>query len=90
MGQYVENQATQTAQNVPTTPTSYPTSTTAKTYRIILEQDEDGRIVAKCLDLQGVVTDGETENEAIKNVCEAIEAMLEARSLDKDFNLIIV
>jgi len=66
------------------------TSATKQTYRIVLKQDEDGRIVARCLDLEGVVTDGATEEEAIANVYEALEAMLEVRGLEKDFNLIVV
>ena len=66
------------------------TSATKQTYRIVLNQDEDGRIVARCLDLQGVVTDGATEEEAMKNSYEATEAMLEVRGLEKDFNLIVV
>lgn len=64
------------------------TSIVSEVYKVFLEQDEDGRFVATCPDLQGVVTDGATEREALKNVHEAIEAMLEARGLNKEFNLI--
>ncbi|MCE9652621.1 MAG: type II toxin-antitoxin system HicB family antitoxin [Nitrosarchaeum sp.] len=47
-------------------------------FRITLKKDEDGRYVATCQDLQGVVTDGKTEDEAMKNAFEAIQAMLES------------
>ena len=63
---------------------------TKQSYRIVLEEDEDGRIVARSLDLQGLVTDGATEDEAIRNAYEAAEGILEARGLEKEFNLIIV
>ena len=45
-----------------------------------LESDEDNRIVAKCLDLQGAVTDGKNECEALDNIREAIQGIEEARS----------
>jgi predicted RNase H-like HicB family nuclease len=80
----------QTGQHVQLLPPASRTSATKQTYRVVLSQDEDGRIVARCLDLQGVVTDGATEDEAIENVYEALEAMLEARGLEKDFNLIVI
>ena len=65
-------------------------SITKTTYRLVLTVDEDGRIVVTCPDLQGVVTDGATVDEALENAYEAVEAMLEARGLDKEFNLIVV
>jgi len=58
-------------------------------YRIVLEKDENGRIVVRCLDLPGVVTDGLDEREAIRNAFEAVQAMLESQGLKKEFNLII-
>jgi predicted RNase H-like HicB family nuclease len=57
-----------------------------KSYRIVLEKDEDGRVVVRSPDLQGVVTDGADENEAIKNAFEAVEAIL---GREMGFNLII-
>ncbi|MCA2003797.1 MAG: type II toxin-antitoxin system HicB family antitoxin [Candidatus Nitrosotenuis sp.] len=60
-----------------------------KNYRISLQKDEDGRIVAKCLDLKGVVTDGANEEEAITNAYEAIQAMLESMGITEEFNLIV-
>ena len=46
--------------------------------RIKLEQDEDGRWIGTCPDIQGVVTDGATERECITNLSNAITAMKEA------------
>jgi predicted RNase H-like HicB family nuclease len=54
-----------------------------KSYRIVLEKDE---VVVRSPDLQGVVTDGADENEAIKNAFEAVEAIL---GREMGFNLII-
>ncbi|MCX8035482.1 MAG: type II toxin-antitoxin system HicB family antitoxin [Candidatus Sumerlaeia bacterium] len=48
-------------------------------FTVVLEKDEDGRIVAICPALQGCYTEGETEDEAIANIREAIEAHIESR-----------
>ena len=65
-------QATSVAANAAIT-NSY--SISFKPYNIELKQDEDGRIVARCLDVQGAVSDGECESEALDNVLEAIRAI---------------
>jgi len=58
------------------------------TYKVILKPDEDGRFVATCPDLQGVVTDGATEEEAMENIRYAINDMLNALGItNKEFNL---
>lgn len=62
---------------------------TKQVYRVILETDEDNRVVAKCIDFKGVVTDGVNEDEAIKNMYEALDAFLEAQGINKEFNLIV-
>ena len=59
------------------------------TYQIILEKDEDGSVVVSRPDLQGVVTDGATEEDAIKNAYEAVQAMLESLNRIEEFNLIV-
>ena len=59
-------------------------------YRINLEQDEDGRIVASSPDLQGLATDGANEDEVIKNVHEAVLALIEAQDLPQDSSLIFI
>ncbi len=66
------------------------TSSSKKSYSIILEKDEDGRIVVRSPDLQGVVTDGVNKDEALRNAIESINAVLETRGLDKEYNLIVI
>ena len=60
-----------------------------RSYRIVLEKGQDGWIVVRCPDLQGVVTQGKTEAEAIRNAIEAIELMLEELGKDNKFNIIV-
>jgi predicted RNase H-like HicB family nuclease len=52
------------------------------TYTVILEPDEDGGYVAACPSLPGVVTEGETVEEALAMAKDAIAGYLE--SLRKD------
>lgn len=47
-------------------------------YRVIIEKDEDGALVAKVPDLPGCATEGKTREELMKNAKEAIQAYLEA------------
>ena len=47
-------------------------------YRVIIEKDEDGILVAKVPDLRGCATEGKTRAEVMKNVKEAIQTHLEA------------
>ncbi|MGI0057529.1 MAG: type II toxin-antitoxin system HicB family antitoxin [Nitrosarchaeum sp.] len=62
-----------------------PTKSTVEIYQVILKQDEDGRFVATVPSLPGVVTDGTTEDEALENVSYAINDMLDAQGLRKEF-----
>ena len=50
--------------------------------KIVLEHGIDGYIVAHCPALKGCVTQGRTEDEALKNIKEAIELYLEADPRD--------
>lgn len=59
------------------------------TYIVILKEDEDGRFVATCPQLQGMVTDGATEREALENSHDAIEAILEDMGDMKEFNIVV-
>jgi predicted RNase H-like HicB family nuclease len=59
-------------------------------YMIKLSRDEDGRIVVRCPSLQGVVTDGADEQEAIRNALDAINGILEARKMDKEYNITVI
>ena len=41
-------------------------------YPVVLEQDETGGFVAYCPTLKGCVSQGETEEEALENIRDAI------------------
>lgn len=44
---------------------------------ILIEQDEDGFFVAEVPDLPGCLSQGNTEEEALANIKEAVEGWLE-------------
>ena len=46
--------------------------------QVILYQDEDGFWVAECPSLPGCNTQGETREEALENIRDAIEGYIEA------------
>ena len=48
-------------------------------YRVIIEQDEDGKFIASVPSLQGCYTEGETFEEAIRNVKDVLKLHLAAR-----------
>ncbi len=50
--------------------------------KIVIENGMDGYITAYCPALKGCITQGKTEQEAIKNLKEAIELYLEADPMD--------
>ena len=56
-------------------------------FHVVLEQAEDGWIVAECPALPGCVSQGETEREAIENIKEAITAWLWAEDQKAIANL---
>ena len=66
---------------------SVSTSVPVEVYFVELKQDEGGRFVATVPALPGVVTDGATEDEALDNAREAIDAMLESLGTKKAFML---
>ena len=47
---------------------------------VTLERDETGMVVAECPSIPGCVSQGKTEDEAVANVREAIQACIEARA----------
>lgn len=47
---------------------------------VTLERDETGMIVAECPAIPGCVSQGQTEEEALANIREAIVACLEVRA----------
>ncbi|MBI3759382.1 MAG: type II toxin-antitoxin system HicB family antitoxin [Deltaproteobacteria bacterium] len=51
-------------------------------FLVTLEHDEDGWIVAECPSLPGCLSQGRTTDEALANICEAIEVSLETRQAE--------
>ena len=47
---------------------------------VTLERDETGMIVAECPAIPGCISQGKTEEEAMTNIHEAIQACVEARA----------
>ena len=52
-------------------------------YLVTLVEGEDGYIVAECPALPGCVSQGKTRDEALKNIREAIEGIIEVRKAQK-------
>ncbi|MHB1709635.1 MAG: type II toxin-antitoxin system HicB family antitoxin [Thermoplasmataceae archaeon] len=48
-------------------------------YRVVLEPGEDGWIVATVPAVKGCVSQGKTREEALANIKEALEGILEVR-----------
>ncbi|MEX0861747.1 type II toxin-antitoxin system HicB family antitoxin [Nitrosopumilus sp.] len=63
----------------------HSTSAISKTYKVILDKDEDGIIFARCDELHANA-EGRIE-EAKTNINEAIELMVEDLGKDKEYNL---
>ena len=49
------------------------------TFLVVLEEGEDGFIVAECLALPGCVSQGRTRQEALDNIREAIRGIIQVR-----------
>ncbi|HII17057.1 TPA: type II toxin-antitoxin system HicB family antitoxin [Candidatus Woesearchaeota archaeon] len=54
-----------------------------RTYHVIIEQDEDGGYVGRVPELQGCLSQGDTLDELMKNIKEAIELCLEVEQEGK-------
>ena len=52
---------------------------TRRTFTVVIEEGEDGYHVAKCVEIPEAVSQGRTKEEAVKNIKQAIEAVLEWR-----------
>ena len=50
----------------------------AMRYRIQIEQDEDGMVVAECPSLPGCISQGKTRKEALANMKDAINGYLQS------------
>jgi len=46
--------------------------------RVFIEQDEDGRFVATCPALPGCISEGDTREEALANIEDAISGYVES------------
>jgi len=46
-------------------------------FTVILDKDADGGYSAQCVELPAAISQGDTKEEALKNVKEAIELVLE-------------
>jgi predicted RNase H-like HicB family nuclease len=49
-------------------------------YTVILEPQEEGGYTVRCLELPGAISQGETKEEALANIKEGIELVLEVLS----------
>ena len=47
-------------------------------YRIVIEQDEDGKFIASCPTLPGCWSQGDTRDEARLNITDAMRGFLES------------
>lgn len=52
--------------------------------RIVIEQDEDGKFVASCPTLPGCWSQGDTREEAKRNIADAIDGCLESLAKNGD------
>jgi len=52
---------------------------TSYRFTVVVEQDEDGVYIASCPALQGCYSQGNTYEEAVNNVRDAIHLHIEAR-----------
>jgi len=48
-------------------------------YTVILTPQEEGGYTIQCLEIPGAISQGETKEEALENIKEAIELMLEGK-----------
>ena len=48
-------------------------------FHLTFERDEDGKYVAECTDMPGCLSEGDTLEEAIENMSEAIIGCLKSR-----------
>jgi antitoxin HicB len=47
-------------------------------FRIVIEQDEDGKFIASCPTLPGCWSQGDTRDEAARNIADAMKGYLES------------
>ncbi|MEI6310560.1 MAG: type II toxin-antitoxin system HicB family antitoxin [bacterium] len=49
-------------------------------FLVTIDRDEDGEYIAECVSIPGCVSQGHTEEEALRNVQEAVRECLEVRA----------
>jgi len=47
-------------------------------FTVVLREEEEGGYSVQCLELPGAISEGDTKEEALKNIREAIQGYLEA------------
>ncbi|MFQ5711639.1 MAG: type II toxin-antitoxin system HicB family antitoxin [Candidatus Geothermarchaeales archaeon] len=52
--------------------------TKARKFTVVLREEEVGGFSVQCLELPGAISQGETREEALRNIKEGIEGYLEA------------
>ena len=56
----------------------------ARTFHVLIEQDEDGGFVARVPEIRGCLSQGDTLNDLMKNIKEAIELCLEVQAVTEE------
>jgi predicted RNase H-like HicB family nuclease len=54
-----------------------------RTFHVLIEQDEDGVYIGKVPELPGCLTQGDSLDELMQNIREAIELYLDVQAEDK-------
>jgi predicted RNase H-like HicB family nuclease len=49
-------------------------------YTVVLEPQEDGGFTVQCVEIPGAISQGDTRQEALDNIKEAIELVLEVQN----------
>ncbi len=47
-------------------------------FTVVLREEQEGGYSAQCLELPGAISEGDTKEEALRNVREAVDGYLEA------------
>lgn len=71
-------------------PTFDKSSNFSNAYRIFLNTDESGWIVVTSPDIPSLITQGKTEDEAIKNAMDVVKLLKEEKYIEEDINLLII
>lgn len=56
----------------------------ARIFHVLIEQDEDGGYIGKVPEIQGCLSQGDTLDELMRNIKEAIELCLEVETKEKE------